>query len=369
MAEPTRIRFREIGPFKRALNARVMELKNDPQVMKRAYRQLHRKALVIATWVAASYLALLLLPHSALQIVLCGASLVASMALLQFNVMHDGNHGAFSRRPFVNKLAGWSLDIVGGYSQHWQGKHNVTHHGYTNIDGWDDDIEQPPFARLAGTQKWRPWHRWQHWYLWPLYGLMLFRWLTIGDFITAVRGHIMHFRLKKSWWQTIPRLVPTKLLAWGWQLALPLSLNWSWSGAEVVMGIYVCLTWTLSCLIVIVFQLAHCGDESQFFSPADADADGFMPEEWMIGQVRSTADFCPDNPLVHWCLGGLNFQIEHHLFAELPHTLYPQVALAVREVCEEFGIPYVCYPTITSAVGAHFRHLHEMARPPVLAAV
>lgn len=368
MTTPTKIRFNEVGPFRTALNARVNALLDQPGVMEWGYRKLHRKAVIITAWVIGSYLCLLLLPHGPMQIVLCGASLMAAMVALQFNVMHDGNHNAFSKRPWLNRLAGWSLEIVGGYSQHWQGKHNVTHHGYTNIDGWDHDIDQPPFARLTRTQEWREWYRWQHLYLWPLYGMMLFRWLTLGDFFTAITGRILNFKLKRSWRQTMPRLVPTKLLAWGWQLALPLYLNWSWHKAIVVVVVYICLMWTLSCFIVVVFQLAHCVDETQFLSPADADENGLMPEEWMIGQVKATADFCPNNRFIRWFTGGLNYQIEHHLFASKPHTLYPAIAKIVQQVCAEYGVTYVCHSTFWSALAAHQRHLRNMGQPTQKAA-
>lgn len=198
MAAPLRIRFTEGGPFAKELNSRVNAYLNQPGVKEKGFSKLHRKAMFIIAWVTCSYLTLLLLPHGPMQIGLCGASLVLAMAAMQFNVMHDGNHNAFSDNSRVNKMAGFSLDVAGGYSEHWQKKHNVTHHGYTNIDGHDDDIDQPPFARFSATQPWLPWYKWQHLYLWPVYGLMLFRWLTLGDFFTAFHGYIMQVKLKKK---------------------------------------------------------------------------------------------------------------------------------------------------------------------------
>lgn len=365
MSTPARkISFQGGGDFADDVRTKVNLYIAQPGVKETAFRELHRKAAIIVAWVVCSYAALLFLPHSLAQVLLCGASLVLAQAAVQFNIMHDGNHGAFSKNKRANYLAGLALDIAGGFSPYWQMKHNVSHHGYPNVVDYDDDIDQPPFARFAYAQPWRRWYRWQHWYIWPVYGLMLFRWLTVGDLLTLARGRVGPFELRQLSIQQRLQLTVTKLLAIGWQLALPLTLNWSWHGGLLVLAVYACLTWALSCLITIVFQLAHCVDETLFVTPEDADENGKMSSYWMVGQVLATQDFCPDNQYVRWYVGGLNYQIEHHLFQHLPHTLYPAIAPIVQEMCYRHGVKYTVQTSLRATLGSHFRHLRNMAQPP-----
>ena len=90
-----------------------------------------------------------------------------------FCVMHDANHGAYFRTRRLNHLMGWTADALLGLSSYtWRVKHNVAHHTYTNVDGYDADITQMPFARLMPVQAPRPWYRLQHYYIWALYCVM-----------------------------------------------------------------------------------------------------------------------------------------------------------------------------------------------------
>ena len=73
-------------------------------------------------------------------------------------------------------------------------------------------------------------------------------------------------------------------------------------------------------------------------------------------------NFCPRNPLLTWMLGGLNFQIEHHLFPRVPHTHYPRIAEIVRRNCALHGIRYTSQPSLRAALGSHYRHLRTLGR-------
>ena len=156
----------------------------------RARRRLHGKSILIALILAGSYWAVVLSELGWPFRLVGGASLVVGLVALATGVMHDGNHGSFSRHAWLNRVAGYSLDALGGSSWLWRFKHNTLHHGNPNVEGVDSDIAQAPFARLAPMQPLRPWHRWQHVYLWFLYGFFAMKNLVFGDFRTLAAARI-----------------------------------------------------------------------------------------------------------------------------------------------------------------------------------
>jgi linoleoyl-CoA desaturase len=113
-------------------------------------------------------------------------------------------------------------------------------------------------------------------------------------------------------------------------------------------------------VISIVFQLAHTVEHTHFPMP-DEDT-GRMEDEWAIHQLKTTANFAPRNKLISWYVGGLNFQVEHHLFPKISHVHYPQISRIIKQTCQEFGVPYIEYPKMRYAVASHIAFLKEMGR-------
>jgi linoleoyl-CoA desaturase len=117
-------------------------------------------------------------------------------------------------------------------------------------------------------------------------------------------------------------------------------------------------------VLSIVFQLAHCVGEADFPVPVpSADGPSRMQTEWAVHQVQTTVDFARGNRVLCWFLGGLNFQIEHHLFHKICHVHYPALAQVVEEACRDFGIRYAEHKTLLSAIASHARWLVRMGRP------
>ena len=131
------------------------------------------KTAVILAWFGASYGLLLAFGQASPWLAVgLTVSLALATAGIGFSVMHDANHGAYSPSPWVNRVVGFALDLVGGSSYVWRFKHNVRHHTWANVDGMDADIDAAPFLRLAPTQRHLAAHRWQHLYAWLLYGVL-----------------------------------------------------------------------------------------------------------------------------------------------------------------------------------------------------
>lgn len=318
--------------------------------------QLYAKAPVAFGLIAVPWAVLVLVRPGLWVSLLCLAGLTAGAMLTAFCVQHDANHGAYFRRRSLNHLVGWSADTLLGFSSYaWRVKHNVAHHTYTNIDGHDADITQVPLARFSPTQVVRPWYRYQHVYIWPMYLLMGLRWQTVGDLAAFARGRIGEsaLRFPRGW--NLAGVVAGKAIFVAWALVIP-ALVYPW---WAVLAAYVAFTMVTSLIMATTFQLAHCVEEASF-----ASADEVRDEKpaWAVHEVESTVDFCPHNPVLTWMLGGLNFQIEHHLFPRLPHTHYPRIAPIVRRACERHGVRYTAQPSLWAALRSHGRHLRTMGR-------
>ena len=287
---------------------------------------------------------------------LCLAGLVVGALLTAFCVQHDANHGAYFRRRRSNHLLGWTADVLLGFSSYaWRVKHNVAHHTYTNVDGYDDDITQMPLARFMPSQAPRPWYRFQQYYIWPMYTLMGLRWQTVGDLAAFVRGAIGESTLRRPRGWALIGVFAGKALFVGWAIGVPLLVYPWWA----VLSAYVGFTMITGLIMATTFQLAHCVEEASFASADEARSDRRI---WAVHEVETTVDFCPRNPVLTWVLGGLNFQIEHHLFPRLPHTHYPRIAEIVRRNCAKHGVRYASQPSLGGALKSHFRHLRRMGQ-------
>jgi linoleoyl-CoA desaturase len=110
----------------------------------------------------------------------------------------------------------------------------------------------------------------------------------------------------------------------------------------------------------IVFQLAHTVEETEF--PKPFLATGRVEDEWALSQLKTTANFATRNRFITWCLGGLNFQIEHHLFPKVSHVHYPAIGRIIRQTCKDLGVPYIEHRLMRYAVASHVAHLRKMGR-------
>jgi linoleoyl-CoA desaturase len=329
--------------------------------IERARRRLHRKAAGIGVTAVASYGALVFAPVGFVVRVLFALVLVAASVAIATSVMHDGNHGSFSDSKRVNRIAGWSSDLLGASSFLWRFKHNRLHHGNTNVVGFDLDIDQVPFARLAPQQPWRPWHRYQHLYMWVLYGFLTLQWFVLSDFSTLLRGrqgvHPLPVKLGR---RDVAMILFGKVVHLGWAIALPMLFHPWWG----VLAFYLVSSWLVGFLLANFFQLAHCVDRAEFFTP-DAPRRG---PDFELHQLKTTVDIPCRVPIVagivHTMMGGLDYQVEHHLAPKLPHTVYPIAASKLQQACAARGVTYRKHASVTDAVRSHARWLRAMGRRP-----
>jgi linoleoyl-CoA desaturase len=342
--------------FRRDLEARVAAHFEGRQQTRRGSRKLHVKSAILLAWLVASYVALVWGATTWWQAIPLSVSLALAMAGVGFNIQHDGNHGAYSQCDWVNKAAALSLNLLGGDAYFWHFKHNIAHHSYPNVSGSDDDIYMGPLARLSPHDRRYWFHRFQHLYIWGLYAMLALNWQLSADFRQMIKPGIGDTPVSR------PR---------GWDRI------WFWSGKALfvalafvvpllhhrvfaVVALYLLTTAVLGLTLAIVFQLAHCVEEAHFRIPAPGSRR--MEREFMAHQIETAVDFARDNRLLTWYLGGLNFQIEHHLFPKTSHVHYPEISPLVEATCRDHGIAHVSHPTMRRALRSHFRWLKRMGR-------
>lgn len=348
------LRFTQRGEFQKTLNERVNAFLRDNNIPGRDVPAMYMKTVIILAWWLATYLLLLLGRFPPLvNILLC---LVWAMAIASvgFNVMHDANHGAYSNKPWVNRLVSLSAELLGMSGFRWRIKHNIWHHTYTNIAGFDDDIETFGLMRLSPRVPWKPHFRAQVWYFPLIYSMIAF------DFF--LRDFMMAFFGKSDGNHVYPKMnAVDKLIFWVGKLffvvimfVLPMQVYPWW---QVLIGFFITML-TVGLVMGVVFQLAHINGDADF--PLPVGSPQHIENEWAIHQVETTTDFAPNNWLLNFYVGGLNFQIEHHLLPNICHMNYPRLAPIVRATCEEFGIRYTCYPTWRESFACHLKQLNRI---------
>lgn len=277
------------------------------------------------------------------------------VAGIGFAISHDALHGAYSANPRVNSLLGRTFDLLGANGYIWKITHNVIHHTYTNIDGVDGDLTVSPLLRLSPGQPLRRVHRFQHLYGLATYSLSTLFWVFVKDYKYFLQEHLGPYHNKQHPKVEVANLVVMKTIYYGWAIVVPLLvLNVPWW--QFVIGFAV-MHLTAGFILGVIFQLAHVVEGTEFPVPDEA---GRIEEAWLVHEMATTANFARRNRLLSWYVGGLNYQIEHHLFPRVCSVHYPAISPIVKECAEKYGMPYIDQPTLFSAVHSHQRMLRKL---------
>ena len=355
-----KIRFNSDTGFYATLKKRVEERFPDLKTRRTGGWRLLPKTVIILAGFLASYGFLVFVSPSVITTILAAIALSQALALVGFNLVHEGAHGSYSDNKTVNRLIGSTASLIGASQLIWQHKHNVLHHTYTNVEEMDTDIQTGGMLRWSHLQEWRPWHRFQHLYALPLYSFLTLQ-VIYTDFHRIFSGRIGNYALPKTSHSQRTDFALSKIFFLGYAVVLPLFFHTWWH----VLVVFLLVHWMASLTLAAVFSLAHTVEGTAFPSP-DPES-GAMSKEWAIHEVETTANFAPRSRLAAWYLGGLNSQIEHHLFPNVSHVHYPRLRAVVEETCRDFSIRYLSFPTFAAALRSHYRHLKALGRPQLVA--
>ncbi|KQO32894.1 fatty acid desaturase [Flavobacterium sp. Leaf82] len=349
--------------FFRTLNSRVNNYFKENNIQKTGNWKLHLKAVILFAVFLTPYFLILTLNMPFWAQLLLNILMGVGMAGIGMNVMHDGNHGSYSSKSWINKIMGGSIYVLAGNVHNWQVQHNVLHHTYTNIHGHDEDLDAGRIIRFTQNAEWQRFHKFQHYYSFFLYGLLTFNWALTTDF-KQMKNYLkrkLSYGTPQSPAKLWTVLVITKIIYVLIWMVLPMLLGVTWW--KVIVGFFV-MHYVAGLILSIVFQLAHVVEETSNPVPNE---DGEMENTWAIHQLYTTANFAPKNKIVNWFTGGLNHQIEHHIFPNISHIHYGKIAEIVKQTAIECNLPYHEFRTMRGAVVAHYKHLRDLGMKPELA--
>ncbi len=350
------VRFAKGDAFYKELKRRVDAYFAETGKSPRDAWQMYLKTFIVIAWFAASYALLVFYCQNWWQGVLACISLGLSAAAIGFNIQHDGGHRAYSRFNWVNRIMAMTIDLMGGSSYVWDMKHNMIHHTYANITGHDDDIDVGVLARLSPHQKRFKFHRLQHFYMWPLYGLIAIKWQVFDDFFNVAIGKIGNHKLPRPKGWNLAVFILGKAFFFTMVFVIPMMFH-PW---YIALAFYMLTNLINGVVLSTVFQLAHCVEEADFPMPDQANT---MQTHWAVHQIETTVDFARRSKVLTWLLGGLNYQVEHHLFHKICHVHYPALSKVVEQTCKEYEIRYNEHPSFVAGVVSHFRWLRRMGLP------
>ncbi len=288
------------------------------------------------------------------------------MAGIGLSIMHDANHGAYSKNDTINKIFGGLIKFLGGSETNWKIQHNVLHHTYTNVTGMDEDIDPGNIMRFSPHAERLPMHKYQHIYAWFFYGLMTLMWCTVKDYKQAIRYNKMD--LMKTQGTTFGRLLAdiiiSKIVYFGLFLILPMFvLPIPWWGTILS---FLVMHFIAGLVLALIFQPAHVVPTSTYPMPNES---GDIEADWAVSQLYNTANFAPGSKLLSWYVGGLNYQVEHHLFPNICHVHYNKLSKIVRETATEYNLPYFSQKTFWGALKEHTKMLRDLGTKDFVPAI
>jgi linoleoyl-CoA desaturase len=348
--------------FYTILKKRVDAYFTENNISKHANTIMVSKTIIMLSAYLLPFIVLLVLQPSLGWSLLIWSFMGVSVAGIGMSVMHDANHGAYSADKRVNTLVGSTLNLLGGSVFNWKLQHNIMHHTYTNITHMDEDIQDRLVLKFSPHTDTKKYHRFQWMYAFLFYGLLTLYWAVAKDFIQFAQftknGVNPHSRKENT--IIIFKIIGIKIFYFGLMIGLPLVAGIPF--LQVLTGFLV-MHFFAGLILTTVFQLAHTLEHTAHPMP---DENGIIHDDWAIHQLKTTVNFAPNNKFISWYVGGLNYQVEHHLFQKISHVHYPAIAPIVKQTAAEFGVPYLVNDTFGKALRSHIAYLKEIGKLPNL---
>jgi linoleoyl-CoA desaturase len=358
--KPIRFLPIEKSQFYTVLHARVDAYFAESGLSKHANWQAIIKTVVLTAVYLLPFVSLLILQPGILGAMLLWLAMGVGMAGVGMSIMHDANHGAFSENQRINDWLGYSLFLLGGSVLNWKLQHNNLHHNFTNIVHHDDDIADKPGLRLSPHTELKKIHRFQWFHAIFIYSLVTLYWVTAKDFYQYVRYTRTKVNknttIQNRWF--LAKIIFLKVAYFFVLIGLPLIAGipfW-----QTALG-FLLMHATGGIILTVIFQLAHSVEETVYPLPNEK---GTVEMDWAIHQMRTTVNFSRNNKLLSWYIGGLNFQVEHHLFPKICHIHYPRIANIVKRTASEFNVPYLEHRSFFHALRSHFYTLKRFGKVP-----
>lgn len=362
MNHPEKIKFAALDKslFFPTLKKRVDQYFEQNQKSRYANKTMVIKTIVLLSSYILPFIAIVAFNPPVWLAMLLWLLMGMGVSGIGMSVMHDANHGAFSKNAAVNKWMGYTINLAGAGVLNWKLQHNILHHTYTNVPNVDEDIKDRGVIKLSPDEKVRPLHRFQWIYAFFFYGILTLYWVVLKDFIQYY--HFIKSGVNRQSnaenRQMLTGLIAMKLTYFAILLGVPTLIFHIPFGQ--ILGGFLLMHFAAGLVLTVIFQLAHSVEGTEHPHPNEK---GIIEKDWAIHQLETTVNFSPRNKWLSWYIGGLNFQIEHHLFPKVCHVHYPKLAPIVKETAREFGLNYLENKSFFSAVGSHIASLKRFGAP------
>jgi linoleoyl-CoA desaturase len=343
--------------FFSVLRKRVNHYFEENKISKHANASMVLKTILMLSLFFVPYLILLFGSITEpLHVFLLCMPMGLGMAGIGLCVMHDANHGSYSSKKWINNLLGLTLNVIGANAVIWKLQHNRLHHTYTNIEGADDDLVTPPFLRMSPGQKKLSIHKYQYIYAWFFYCFSTLARVIVKEFVQLKKfTKIGLLESSEKSTKAFMQLVGWKIFYVIVMIAIPIymieaplwSILLSFLSMHLVNGL----------IMSTIFQVAHIMPNCSFTNGEETKD---IEDSWVRHEMKTTTNFSPKNPLFTWFIGGLNYQVEHHLFPKICHVHYPEISGIVEKTANEFGLPYNSEPSFLSATKNHVKMLYNL---------
>ncbi|MBW7467603.1 linoleoyl-CoA desaturase [Pontibacter aydingkolensis] len=365
MKPQSKIKFvsKDRNLFFATLRKRVDTYFTENNISKNANSEMIVKSVVLLACYVVPFIYLLAFQPSFPLSLILWFIMGLGVAGIGMSVMHDANHGAYSSNKRVNFLMGHTLNLVGGSAFNWKLQHNILHHTYTNVVDMDEDIQDRLVLRFSPHTNVKFYHKLQWLYAFFFYGLLTLYWVIAKDFVQYflfIKNGVNSNSDKENK-KMLLKIIVMKVLYFLVMLVLPVVV-FGIPFLHVLLG-FLLMHFVAGIVLTVVFQLAHTVEGTTHPRP---DENGTIENDWAIHQMHTTVNFSRDNRFINWYVGGLNYQIEHHLFPRVCHVHYPAISHIVKETAEEFGIPYMENKTFWQALRSHINTLRRFGKLPSL---
>ncbi|MAQ47675.1 MAG: acyl-CoA desaturase [Flavobacteriales bacterium] len=342
--------------FITSLRYEVNKYFSQNQIKKKANLNMYLKCILMLSIYVTPYCLMVLGYVDNSLFWLCWLLMGFGMAGVGMCIMHDGNHNAFSNNRNINKIMGFTLQLLGGTYKNWKIQHNQLHHKYPNVIHHDPDVSPIKLLRFSPDSDYKKIYRFQFIYAWFLYGLMTFSFATIKEFKQLIEWSRNKIITTDQFRQLMLELIGWKTMYYFFILFIPIIvlnisfLEW--------FGLFFLMHFVAGFLLAIVFQTAHIMPDCKHL----AYSEKLDLNTWAVNQLLTTSNYSPNNKVFSWLIGGLNYQIEHHLFPGICHVHYEKLSPIVKRVANDYNLPYHYKENFLQAIIAHGKMLYYLGQ-------
>jgi linoleoyl-CoA desaturase len=278
------------------------------------------------------------------------------MVLLYLNIIHEASHNSLFRNKKINSLFMYLFDLIGANSYIWKLRHTRLHHNFSNVAGWDSDIQQSSLFKVFPSDETKRIHRNQHIRVFFVYPLYLLNWLLIRDFKDYFSKQQTIQKICKIPFIEYVKLFLFKSVFLFFIIIVPavfFDFTWLQSLAAFVIMLIVAGVFALTVLLP-----PHANIKNDF----PVVENGALSSSWFRHQLETTNDITTSNWFTRHIMGDFNYHLAHHLFPKISHVYASEVSKIIKEHASRYDLPYRSY-TLFEALKYHYLLIKKNGMP------